>query len=326
MLSRVAYRHALRSGVEVASLLEQAGLTLREIEDRNARIGVVNQIKFVGLVATALGDELLGFHLADDFDFREIGLLYYVAASADTLGTALARLERYVKIQNDGVRFEVLKRRSIHLRLHYTGVARYTDVHQIGCMIALMIRIGRRLTGSTLKPTVVRIVHHIHRGKSELEKFLDADVEDGARVDEIELPAASWDLPIISADPYLHRLCVQSCEEALARRRSKASPLKVQVENAIAALLPHGQARHHLVAAELGMSPRTLTRRLAAEGSSFADVLGEVRTALARRYIADRTLPISQIAWLLGYAEVSGFTRAFQRWTGMVPSAARAQQ
>jgi AraC-like DNA-binding protein len=326
VLSRVAYRHAVRSGIAAAPLLEQAGLTLREIEDRNARIGVVNQIKFVGLVATALGDELLGFHLADDFDFREIGLLYYVAASAETLGSALARVERYIKIQNDGVRFEVLKRKSIHLRLHYAGVARYTDVHQIGCMIALMIRIGRRLTGSTLQPAQVRIMHHIHRGKSELEKFLDADVEDGARVDEIELPAASWDLPIVSADPYLHRLCVQSAEEALARRSSKHSPLKVQVENAIAALLPHGQARHHLVAAELGMSPRTLTRRLAAEGSSFADVLGEVRTALAKRYIADRTLPISQIAWLLGYAEVSGFTRAFQRWTGMVPSAARAQQ
>jgi AraC-like DNA-binding protein len=106
----------------------------------------------------------------------------------------------------------------------------------------------------------------------------------------------------------------------------KQSPLKVQVENAIAALLPHGQARQDLVAAELGMSPRTLARRLAAEGSSFAEILTQVRSALADRYLADRTLPISQIAWLLGYAEISAFTRAFQRWTGLVPSAARAQQ
>jgi AraC-like DNA-binding protein len=326
VLSRVAYRDALLRGVDVAPLLEQAGLTLEQIKNPNVRIGVVNQIKFVGLIAAALGDELLGFHLVDDFDFREIGLLYYVAASAGTLGEALRRVERYIKIQNDGVRFEVLRRKSIHLRLHYTGVARYTDVHQIGCMIALMIRIGRRLTASMLQPTQVRIMHHIHRGKSELEKFLDADVEDGARVDEIELPAASWDLPIVSADPHLFRLCVQSAEDALKLRRANESPLKVQVENAIAALLPHGQARQDLVAVELAMSPRTLARRLAAEGSSFAAVLKEVRAALAKRYIADRTLPISQIAWLLGYAEVSAFTRAFHRWTGKVPSAARAQQ
>jgi AraC-like DNA-binding protein len=325
VLSRVAYKYALDRGVEVEPLLEKAGLTQKEIDNPKLRIGVVNQIKFVGLVAIALGDELLGFHLADDFDPGEIGLLYYVAASAATLGDALDRVERYIKIQNDGVRFKLLKKKSIHLRLYYTGVARYTDVHQIGSLIALMIRLGRRLTGSTLKPTVVRIIHHIHHGKSELEKFLDAKVEDGARVDEIELPLASLDLPIISADRHLHDLCVQSAEDALARRRAKESPLKVKVENAIAALLPHGQARHDLVAAELGMSQRTLTRRLSAEGVSFADILKEVREALAKRYIADRTLPISQIAWLLGYAEVSGFTRAFQRWTGIVPSAARAR-
>jgi AraC-like DNA-binding protein len=326
VLSRIAYRYAERRGVEVAPLLTQAGLTQRDVEDRSATIGVVNQIKFVDLVAAALGDELLGFHLAEDFDLREIGLLYYVAASADTFGSALGRVERYIKIQNDGVDFEVIKGKTLRVRLHYTGVARHTDVHQIGSLVALMIRIGRHLTGRMLKPTRVRIMHHVHRGKLELEKLLDADVEDGARVDEIEFPAASWDLPIVSADPHLHRVCVQSCEEALARRGLKQTPLKVQVENAIAALLPHGQARHDLVAAGLGMSPRTLARRLAAEDSSFAEILTEVRSALADRYLADRTLPISQIAWLLGYAEISAFTRAFQRWTGMVPSAARAQQ
>src|ERR1700683_4806921 len=113
VLSRVAYRHALLSGLDVAPLLAQARLTLEEIKNRNTRIGVINQIKFVGLVATALGDELLGFHLVDDFDFREIGLLYYVAASADIFGSAMGRGERYIKIQNDGVRFVVLTRKSI---------------------------------------------------------------------------------------------------------------------------------------------------------------------------------------------------------------------
>ncbi len=325
VLSRIAYRYAASRGIEVAPLLKQAGLTQKDIEDRSATMGVVNQIKFVELVAAKLGDELLGFHLAEDFDLREIGLLYYVAASADTFGGAMSRVERYIKIQNDGVDFKVIKGKTLRVQFHYTGVARHTDVHQAGSLIALMIRIGRHLTGRALKPTRVRIMHHIHRGKLKLQKILDADVEDGARVDEVEFPAASWDLPIVSADPHLHQICVQSCEEALARRDLKQSLLKVQVENAIAALLPRGQARHDLVAAEVGISPRTLARRLAAEGSSFTEILTEVRSALADRYLADRALPISQVAWLLGYAEISGFTRAFQRWTGTVPSAARAQ-
>jgi AraC-like DNA-binding protein len=326
LLSRIAYRYAARHGVEVAPLLAQAGVSQKEIEGQGATIGVANQIKFVELIAAKLGDEFLGFRLAEDFELGEIGLLYYVAASAATFGGAISRIQRYIKIQNDGVDFEAIRGKTLRLRLHYTAIARHTDVHQMGSMIALMIRIGRQLTGRPLKPTRVRIMHHIHGGKAKLEKLLDADIEDGARVDEVEFPAASWDLPIVSADPYLHRLCVQSAEEALARRGRKQTPLKVQVENAIAALLPHGQARHELVAAELGMSPRTLARRLAEEGTSFAGLLMEVRSALADSYLADHVLPISQIAWLLGYAEISGFTRAFRRWTGMAPSAARARQ
>jgi AraC-like DNA-binding protein len=167
-------------------------------------------------------------------------------------------------------------------------------------------------------------MHRIGGDKSRLGRYLDATVEDGADADEIEFPAASWNLPFISADPHLHRLLVENCEQALARRQRSATPLKVEVENAVAALLPHGHARHDVVAAKLGMSPRTLARRLSAEGSSFAVILDEIRSALAHRYLADRTLPISQIAWLVGYTEIGTFTRAFQRWTGMSPSAARA--
>jgi AraC-like DNA-binding protein len=325
VLSRLAYRNAGRAGVDVGPALAQAGLATEEIDDKNATIGVANQIRFVELMADALGDANLGFHLAFDHDVREIGLLYYVAASADTLGSALRRAERYVKIQNEGVRIKVSKGKSVRVRFEYSGVARHTDVQQIEFIIGSIIRIARQLTGRSLHPTHIRMMHRLAGDRARLERLLDATIEDGAGVDEIEFPAASWNLPIESADPHLHRLCVQSCEEALARRETQSSPLKVKVENAIAALLPHGQARHDIVAAKLGMSPRTLARRLSSEGSSFAGILADMRSALARRYLGDRTLPISQIAWLLGYTEIGTFTRAFQRWTGMPPSAARAQ-
>jgi len=326
VLSRLAYERARREGVDVGPLLAQAGLTTAVIEDRNARVGVADQIKFVDRVAGALGDKNLGFHLAYDHDVREIGLLYYVAASADTLGTALRRVERYSDIQNEGVRIKVSRGKSIRVGFDYSGVARHTDVQQIEFIIGSMIRIFRQLTGRALTPTRVQVMHRIGGDKRELERLLDSTIEDESDADRIEFPASSWDLPLVSADPHLHRLCVQRCEEALAGRDKSASPLKVQVENAIAALLPHGQVRHDVVAAQLGMSPRTLARRLSSEGSSFAGILEEVRSALARRYLADRALAISEIAWLLGYAEIGTFTRAYQRWTGMPPSAARARQ
>jgi hypothetical protein len=119
------------------------------------------------------------------------------------------------------------------------GVARHTDVHQIGAMIAILIRVCRHLTGRTISSIAVQTVHRISDRKSKLEKLLGGTIKDGAGFDEIRLPIASWDLPIVSADPYLHRVCVKSCEEALARRVMKPSRLKVRVENAIATLLPH---------------------------------------------------------------------------------------
>jgi AraC-like DNA-binding protein len=93
----------------------------------------------------------------------------------------------------------------------------------------------------------------------------------------------------------------------------------LKVENAIAPLLPHGQAEIGKTAEELGVSRRTLARRLASEGLTFRKVLDSLRIDLARRYLREKDLPISEIAWLLGYREVSAFNHAFKRWTGDAP-------
>jgi AraC-like DNA-binding protein len=84
-------------------------------------------------------------------------------------------------------------------------------------------------------------------------------------------------------------------------------------------------ARATEIARRLGMSHRTLARRLASEGLTLSVILDELRASLARSYLKAGDLPISQIAWLLGYREVSAFTHAFKRWTGMTPRQSRVQ-
>ena len=99
---------------------------------------------------------------------------------------------------------------------------------------------------------------------------------------------------------------------------------EVDLANMVVSLLPHGEARLSQVAHRLGMSPRTLARRLASEGLTFSGVVSRLRTELATRYLSEQHLAISQVAWLLGYQKVSGFTHAFKRWTGKTPKEARA--
>jgi AraC-like DNA-binding protein len=95
------------------------------------------------------------------------------------------------------------------------------------------------------------------------------------------------------------------------------------VENVIAPLLPHGKATVREIAPKLGVSSRTLTRQLAKEGHTSSDLIEMLRRDLADRYLNDGDLPISQIAWLLGYREVGSFSNAFKRWTGKTPREAR---
>ncbi len=326
LISRLAYARAKQDGADAGGLAQQAGLTVADIEARNVWLSVAGQIKFVDLVANATADPDLGFHLATDFDLRALEFLYYLAASADILGSALQRLERYSGLVNEGVIVRVRKGKAIRVGFQYTGVARHTDRHQIEFWVTAVTRLCRHLVNRDLKPIHVRIAHHRNFRDSDVERFVGVAIEVGADIDEIQFSAASWSLPIVTTDHYLHDVLVQYCEDALARRERKATSLRLRIEAAAAELLPHGQARSNIIAARLGMSPRTLARRLSAEGLSFADVLRELRLALAHRYLADHDLLISQIAWLLGYTEIGAFTHAFRRWTGTTPTVVRGNQ
>jgi len=259
-------------------------------------------------------------------DLRELGWLYYVAASADTLGMALRRLERYCQIQNESVQLKVRVDASVSIQIRYAQVARHSDFHQIGAFIAMILALVRHISANWWPSTEVRIAHRIGDKKRTLGLLLNAAIHDGTGVDEIRLPVESWNARIVRADPFLQNICVKACEAALALSRDATSEIRVEVENAIAELLPHGQAAQSAVAKHVGMSQRTLARRLAEEDCSFSELLSGVRRALAARYLTNPSLSISEIAWLLGYSEISTFTRAFQRWTGASPSASRASR
>ena len=133
----------------------------------------------------------------------------------------------------------------------------------------------------------------------------------------------SEQMPIVDADPYLNDVLIKYCEQAIADRSTKRSSFGLSVENAIALLLPHGKAQAGEIARKFGVSRRTLARRLASEGLTFAGIMQSLKSDLAKRHLADQTLSISEIAWLLGYRDASAFTHAFKRWTGRAPTALR---
>src|SRR6185295_843714 len=160
-MSRLAYKLAQGKGIDLGAQLQEAGLTRAQIEDPRAPITVRDQIKFLNLAATATDDDFLGLHLAQACDLREIGLLYYVLASSETLIDALQRAVRYSTIVNEGVSQTCIDNgKYVGLSFDYVGVSRHQDRHQIEFWITALIRTCRQLTGFRVVPERVRLVHH----------------------------------------------------------------------------------------------------------------------------------------------------------------------
>jgi AraC-like DNA-binding protein len=324
VLSRLAAERAIHAGIDVNPLLKEVDLSTGVVEDPDSRVGVGAQIAFLNLVADALQDRWLGFHLARDSDLREFGPFYYLMASSPRLGEAMDCAVRFGSVVNEGIRI-YRSSRLFTIEFDYVGAERHADIHQIEFWITCTLRMSRLFAGRELIPSLVRFLHHRDGDAAEIQRYFGGDLMFGADRDSIAFDPGEADLPNVTADPFLHRFLLEYYEDAVVRSQSKQSSLRTRVENAITSRLPNGTAIIGNIASDLGMSSRTLSRRLAEEGSTFSGILDELRSSLANRYLQNNELSISQIAWLLGYTEVSSFAHAFQRWTGKSPTSARRQ-
>ena len=326
VMARLAVARLVAAGIDPVPLLHRAGITVTQVEDTDAHMAADSQVVLLNLVADALHDDLLGFHLAEEFELRLVDLLYFVFASSATVGEALAQMERYNSIANESMVLNSERGKELKVRFSYAGIARHIDRHQMEFWMTTLIRICQHLTGSNLRPIRISVAHPRCAASDQLEEYLGCAIAFAAGMDEIAFARGSAQLRLRDAEPYLNKILVRHCEDILSQRVTPTSPIQASVENAIAPLLLQGKVRVSGVAQALGMSRRTLARRLAEENLTFSEILDRMRTDLARHYLKDPSFSISQIAWRLGFQEVPAFTTAFKRWTGVTPTQMRAQR
>ena len=187
-ITRLAAAH-VQASCDLKYLLARAGLRLKDLEDARARIGVQNQITFLELASKAMDDPLLGFHLAQTFEPRELGLLYYVQASCATLAEALGYMTRYISVAHEGLDARCVNRDGLKLRISYVGVPRHADRQQMEALVTILIRIARQLTDHHIHPTRVRLAHPRDATSAEFESFVGSTVDFSAGRDEIAFSA-----------------------------------------------------------------------------------------------------------------------------------------
>ncbi len=324
-LSRLACEHLLREGHPARPLLRAAGLPV-SVLDRPETVGAVQQASFLELAARELGDDLLGFHLASSIDGRVFGPFFHLLASCADLGEALAKQARYLTTVNRALRCHVSGGGSpLGLSLALEGVDRALAGQEMTFWVTFMVQMARTLTTLNLVPAGVSFAQGDPVGRFEMDDYFRCELVFGAATDGVAFERQVLALPLMRSDPYLNAFLTEFHETRLARDIATSPALTARVSDVLASLLAQGQARLITVAGEFGMSARTLGRRLAEEGVTFRAILDRLRADLATRYVRDTSMPLSQVAWRLGYKDPSAFIVAFKRWTGKTPSALRRE-
>jgi AraC-like DNA-binding protein len=319
---------ALRThNIEVAPLLRRVGLLERALDSRQHRISAVAQVKLLEYAAEALDDSAFGLHLAQQANLRQAGLLFYVTSAARTIGETLQLYERYCRIVNEAVRVKLSPiQNGVVVELNFVGISRHHFRQNAEFVLAASLKGMRENVGRNVRPIRVTFAHPRNSNLEEFERFFGCPVEYACVSDQWSFSNETLAVPLITGDPYLLETLQPFCDEAARERNTAAGTLRSSVENEAQKLLPHGKASRRSVARAVGMSERTLSRKLADEGTTYEELVDQLRRSLAFQYIKARSISLSQIAWLLGYEGSTSFSHAFARWTGRSPSAVRKEK
>jgi AraC-like DNA-binding protein len=313
-----------RHGRNVESTLDEAGLDLRTVNREGGRIPSQAQAKLMDIAARELDDGCYGIHLAAKVDVHDADALAYIGLASHTLGDALANIARYSQVFNEAGRFEISTEDGLTVVAASTVDPSFVhERHQMEFTAGLLLHLYRVLTKRQVTPVSVHFVHSRQHGLREVSRYFGCKVSYLQNRWQIVLKSSDMAIPIDTSDYRLLKVLTAYCEAVLKEHGTRQAGLLQKVEQRIVDLLPKGAARAKVIATDLGMSERTLTRQLAALGTSFNEMLDRLRNDLALRYIRDSDLSLAEVSFLLGYANPPAFSLAFKRRTGKTPSELR---
>jgi AraC-like DNA-binding protein len=296
--------------------------TLEQIEscDPDSRLPVHVARELLERAVAYTGDEALGLRAALRCGRGELDLLEFVAASSATYRDCISVLRRYIRLLNDALDVHLVIRGGVAIaQLDWSYRPGRTLIDFV--VASLYLGFARR---ARFDPSPFRLETcfsykeppdtRLHRRIFRVGHLRFTAPFDGFILDERLL-----DRPIASADPGLNELLRRLADERLAEL-PEAAALTQRVRVLVSRELSGGNPSAAHVAERLGMSRRTLTRRLKEEGTSFKVIIDDLRRGLAQRYLVIEGLGVSEIAAMLGFSDAAAFHRAFRRWCGQSPA------
>lgn len=305
-------------GYDVPKILSAGKVEIDQMDDIDNRISLDAYRSVWEAARKTTGDEAIGLHVLADFDPRHLMTVFvYLASSSATAREAFERVAPFIRIANDAVEVELseVEGRTI-FRSHFRGFEQ--DHYMTEFFIGLIVKVAPFVLGT----------HDIQEAwfsysppayADEYKKILGVDIRFDAPCNAVLGSADGLDRPLPNADEVLCAMLQQQAVAAL-KRLPMASDFAQIARRQIESQIQDGDVSAEAVASALGLSDRTLRRRLKDCGVRYQELLDNVRCDLARQALARPGTSVGEVAFSLGFSDTSAFHKAFRRWTGTKPS------
>lgn len=309
-------------GADPRALLRKAGIPLRAVADPDSFIGFRSTVIALEAAARVTGATDFGRQLARRQGLDILGPVGAAARTAPTVRAALTAIVDHMAVYSPAMAISLYPdigrgRAQVDYRILLDDLPDHRQTVELALGVSL--NIWRLLAGPGFSPLIVHLPHRAMGSRSDYTRYFGARLREDEPSAAFTIRRSDLDRPI-TADSTVHRTLMTYLQSITPPPTEGVVP---QVRSMASHLMGTDTLDIAVIARQLALHPRTLQRRLAAAGTTFDQLLDEVRREATRRYLRDTDMPMGQLAGVLGYSEQSVLTRSCRRWFGASPMALR---
>jgi AraC-like DNA-binding protein len=297
--------------------IPEAVFTRRDVE--------VSDVQYVELLETVARESnpYIGLEMGGTLKAKDLGVMGHAVSATANIGEALKIFSTYIYVfaQSNVIRLDIGGDRAVFT---YNVTILQPDLCRQDAEFAIAFTTSfiRDLSEREFRPNLVEFAHTQLESAKPHQDLFGCEVKFDRRANRIHFNTKVFDYPVCSNDPGLLE-ALQFYLDDRMKVRSEDDDLLSKVRHLVSISLGDDGPNHKKVASNLGMSSRTLQRKLAEQNTAFSDLVDSIRSSVAMEYVRHTDYSLTDVALMLGYAELSSFSRAFKRWNGVNPQQAR---
>ncbi|HKZ95975.1 MAG TPA: AraC family transcriptional regulator [Hyphomicrobiaceae bacterium] len=312
-------------GLDYHRAVRDVGIDPAVVQDPEAELPLRSIMQLMENVARESGNDAFGTQVGASYQIGLVGASDYAMCNAPTLRAALTDYVRYLGLAAKGLNARFVEGPGKSYVSWDLPAALGPHTQFIGAVLAAQAVRIRHIMCDPSFPIFVDLQRSSPQALDEFTRIFGPRVCFEQPHDRIGVPTNTLNRPPGAADPQLYRVIVRCAEKALAER-DEASDTVLRLTSHITEALPHGPVDFAAAAKSVGMSPRELRRELEREHTTFRDLVDETRKTLTAHYINDTALAMTEIAFLIGFSQLSAFSRAVKKWFGTAPRELRKKR